>query len=414
MPTPDNRSACKLSPDHDLTKQQEILIQEILRFCTDNASRKRKVLVLQGAAGTGKSIVLNTAFARLRALSNQNSPDISDHRNSILLVNHPEMIKLYRRISEGIAFLRKCDYERPTTFINKARKTGQNTDIVFIDEAHLLLSRRDAYNHFRQDNHLEEILKISRIVVMVFDPTQVLKLKSFWNEKTLHDILGDRDVLFCHLTQQFRMHANEDVEQWIKAFSRQELLPLPAHQEFDFRIFDDAQNMYEAICQHEQETGLSRILATYDYPYVLNGQDHFITEGRFHLRWDRSMPEARLPWAERPDTINEVGSVYTIQGFDLNYAGIILGPSIDYDASSGRITADPSLYEDQMAFNGKNDIDPQGKIQTSIMMNAINVLMTRPMKGLYLYASSPKLRQQLMTLNDQRGVSDKNSLKKNK
>lgn len=143
------------------------------------------------------------------------------------------------------------------------------------------------------------------------------------------------------------------------------------------------------------------MLATYDYPYTLDGKDHFITEGRFHLRWDRSLPQEPLAWAERPDTIEEVGSVYTVQGFDLNYAGVILGPSVGWDEASQRIRIDTGRYEDRAAFAGQQGLDDPEQIRQAIMLNAINVLMTRPTRGLYLYASDPALRRQLGRLRDQ-------------
>ncbi|MBO1327778.1 DUF2075 domain-containing protein [Acetobacter suratthaniensis] len=403
MSVSDNRADLKLAPDRALTAEQEKLVCKIVAFCQDHEQGKGAVLVLQGDAGTGKSVVMNAAFARLRQQAGVGGGGGQAAPSLRFLVNHPEMIKLYRRIAEDVPGLRKRDYERPTTFINQSRKTGHVTDIVFVDEAHLLLSRRDAYNRFLQDNQLEEILRASRVVVMVFDPRQVLKFKSFWSEQSLHHLLGERQVVTYRLTTQFRMCAHADVSHWIEAFCQCRLLPLPAPQPFDFRIFEDAQTLYETIRQHEAEVGLCRMLATYDYPYVLNGQDHFITEGRFHLRWDRSLPEARLPWAERADTIDEVGSVYTVQGFDLNYVGLILGPSVDYDAKTDRIILDTSCYEDSAAFAGKAGIENPAALSEQIMLNALNVLMTRPTKGLYLYASRPALRQRLLALWQARG-----------
>lgn len=137
------------------------------------------------------------------------------------------------------------------------------------------------------------------------------------------------------------------------------------------------------------------MISTYDYPYRLDGEDHFIEEGRFRLRWDRSKPDEKLPWAERPDTIDEVGSVYTIQGFDLNYAGVILGPSLSYDAQTDSIRVDPARYEDSAAFQGQSGIVAPQMAKERIILNALNVLLTRGMKGLYLYAHDPALRERL-------------------
>lgn len=385
-----------------LTKAQHALVDHIVDFARTHHAASPAALVIEGDAGTGKSVVVNAAFERIQQLARdrQGHDPLAGSRN-LMLVNHPEMIKFYKRVAGTLPAVRKGDYQRPTSFVNQCHKSGTTADVVFVDEAHLLLSRSDRYNHFEQDNHLQEILALAKVVVLVFDPHQVLKFKSYWNRQRLQDLLHGHVVKHVQLTEQFRMHAEADVSQWIHGFRAGRLLPLPAEQSFDFRIFDDAQSMYEAICAHDRTAGMSRMLATYDYPYTLDGKDHFITEGRFHLRWDRSLPQEPLAWAERPDTIEEVGSVYTVQGFDLNYAGVILGPSVGWDEASQRIRIDTGRYEDRAAFAGQQGLDDPEQIRQAIMLNAINVLMTRPTRGLYLYASDPALRRQLGRLRDQ-------------
>ncbi|MBO1326156.1 DUF2075 domain-containing protein [Acetobacter sp. TBRC 12305] len=391
-----NSSETKLSPQRALSPAQEALVRRITTFCENHERDSHAVLVIHGDAGTGKSLVLNKAFAVLQqaARAKGATGPLAGTRN-VFLVNHPEMIKLYRNIAESSPTLRKKDYERPTTFINHMDKAGQRADIVFVDEAHLLLSRADRYNRFTQDNQLREIIRLSRVVVLVFDPRQVLKFKSYWDDQRLAQILGPVPHEVCTLTEQFRVRARPDMLEWISAFCHARLLPLPARQDFDFRIYDDAAAMYRDIRARNATYGLSRMLSTYDYPYTLDGHDHFIEEGAFRLRWDRARPEQRLPWAERADTIDEVGSVYTVQGFDLNYVGLILGPSVTYDPACGRIVIDPDRYEDGAAFAGRGHLHDPDTVKQQIMLNAINVLMTRGTRGLYLYASNPALRAAL-------------------
>lgn len=281
-------------------------------------------------------------------------------------------------------------------------KDNTKADILFVDEAHLLLTKSDKYNHFKQNNHLEELIKLSRITILVFDEKQVLKFKSCWDQGLLNTLVHAYPVETYHLSQQFRVQANTDVQEWIKAFYNYKINPMPRKQKFDFRFFNDAQDLYDLIRQKNNEYGLCRMLATYDYAYKLDSQDHFITEGRFHLRWDRSKPDEKLPWAERTDTIEEVGSVYTVQGFDLNYVGLILGPSVLYDEETDRIKIDSSRYEDSAAFTGRDGICDPEDVKQKIMLNAINVLMTRAVHGLYIYASDAALRKKLMQIQAER------------
>ncbi|ATI12272.1 MULTISPECIES: DUF2075 domain-containing protein [Acetobacter] len=392
-----NNAKNKLSSFQKLSPAQELLKKDILAFCKDHQKDEHAIFVIEGDAGTGKSLVINSIFNDLQRMSrNDHLGGCFSGKENYLIVNHPEMMKLYTNISEDFPYIRKKDFERPTTFINKMNKLGKRADVVLIDEAHLLLTRSDKYNRFNQNNHLEEIIKFARIVILVFDEKQILKFKSYWNKKTLSKILEGFPVRAFYLTDQFRMHAKADVLEWIKNFCSKKVTSFPKKQSFDFRCFEDAQEMYELIKQKNNQYGLSRIVATYDYPYRLDGKEHFIDEGRFHLRWDLSKPDEKLPWAERPDTINEVGSVYTVQGFDLNYVGLILGPSVTYDAQAECLRLDPARYEDGAAFAGKGGLAQPEQVKEQIMLNAINVLMTRSVKGLYIYAHDPALREKLL------------------
>ena len=399
-----NRSIFKLSPDKPLQAEQKKLKNRLDAFLCSNKDKNHACFIIYGDAGTGKSVFLNRVFMELQQHARADSQHPLFGLNNALLVNHPEMLKAYKNATESIPTLKKKDYERPTTFINQHHKTGNIADIVFVDEAHLLLTGPDRYNHFFQDNHLEEIMQIARLVVLVFDEKQVLKAKSCWEQKMLNELLQDYPVETFTLQRQFRMNVAKQHAEWIEQFCQGKLRPIPLSTErFELRPYSSAQQMYEDIQQHNQYRGLSRMLATYDYPYRLDGHDYFIIEGDFCLRWDRAKPHAKDPWAEREDTIEEVGSVYTIQGFDLNYVGLILGPSVTWDEASQQIVLHPDKYEDKAAFNGLGARDDAQEIKQKLMWNSINVLMTRAINGLYIYAHDPVLRQKLTQAKIQAG-----------
>ena len=90
------------------------------------------------------------------------------------MVNHPEILKVYREIAGHLPELYKKDFARPTSLINQLDKEQANIDVAIIDEAHLLLSKPDHYNNFYHDNQLVEIIKRAKVVVIVFDQYQVL------------------------------------------------------------------------------------------------------------------------------------------------------------------------------------------------------------------------------------------------
>ncbi|RYM04640.1 DUF2075 domain-containing protein [Sporolactobacillus sp. THM7-7] len=396
----DHSAVSKLSPFKALSSEQMMLKEKMIAFSRRHVKQDTPALfVLYGGAGTGKSVVLSAIFNEIQNLSKES--DTSDplyHTDNRLIVNHAEMFKLYREIAETLPNVKKKDIMRPTPFINQMNKSNQYAHIVLVDEAHLLLTKSDRYNRFNQDNQLEEIIKRSRVVMIVFDDKQFLKLKSHWNKARLQDFLKRFPSEEYVMTRQFRMHADPDVSEWIRGFVHKKIRPLPKKQTFDFRIFEDASEMYRLIRQKNAVCGLSRMIATYDYPYKLDGRDHFIHEKNFTLRWDRSKPHARKPWAERAESIDEVGSVYTVQGFDLNYAGVILGPSVTYDERHDQIKINIEKYEDQAAFSRRDDVKDLEAVKEQIILNSINVLMTRGTRGLYIYASDRKLRERLAAL----------------
>lgn len=114
------------------------------------------------------------------------------------------------------------------------------------------------------------------------------------------------------------------------------------------------------------------------------------------------------PWAEIPQTIDEVGSIYTCQGFDLNYTGIIIGPPISQVPASKRLQVNLDKYTDSEAFKKRADLtDPQEitSLEKRMIMNSLNVLFKRGVYGTYIYAHDPLLRHTLTDLFKKAGLT---------
>ena len=165
--------------------------------------------------------------------------------------------------------------------------------------------------------------------------------------------------------------------------------------------------MRQEIVKRNAEVGLFRILSTSGYPSILDGGKHYITlnikEGSFKMPWYQYNYTA-TPWAEIPATINEVGSIYTCQGFDLNYAGIIIGPPISQVQGRNRLQVNLDKMTDTEMFKKRTDLtDPVEieQLEKQMVMNSLNVLFKRGVHGCYLYAHDPLLRHTLCTLFDQ-------------
>ncbi len=397
-----NKDIFKLSPYKELSEQQLEIKMEILDFCRENMKKTGKhIFLVEGDAGTGKSVLLSSLFNTIQDYAHESSSPLADSDN-YLLVNHGEMIKTYQSIAYSLPNLKKKNFMKPTPFINQMDKLSKKADIVLVDEAHLLLSKDDAYNNFKYDNQLEEIIKRSRIIILIFDSKQVLKLKSYWNKSMLDRILKPYRYKSFQLTDQFRMQARPEITDWIDQFVQKRLLPLPASDNYyEVKVFADSQQFKNAIQQKNKTHGLSRVISTFDYLHKKDGDIYMVDEAGVHMPWNITKHNAT--WAEQEHTIHEAGSTYTVQGFDLNYAGVVLGPSVQYDANKDELRIDPSEYKDTEAFRSRNDFSAQEleHRKEEIILNSINILMKRGIRGLYIYAADEQLRQRLLELKEE-------------
>ncbi|WP_420908781.1 DUF2075 domain-containing protein [Lactobacillus agrestimuris] len=399
-----NDATKKLSPLKDLTNEQEKLVEQILAFINRNLDKnEHSIFTVYGDAGTGKSVVLANLFNQIEQAARKNENSKLYGTENYFVVNHPEILKVYKEIAGKSPDLFKKDFTRPTTLINQLDKKNSSVDVVVIDEAHLLLSRSDPYNNFTYDNQLVEIIKRAKVVVLVFDQYQVLRTKTFWTDKQLEKITHQYPHDDYHLTHQFRMNASDELINWFNHFTDdEEILPFPknARDNYDFRVFNDAEKMRQEIVKRNDEVGLSRILSTTGYPSILDGGKHYITEGKFKMPWDQYNYTSK-PWAEIPETIDEVGSIYTCQGFDLNYTGIILSPPLSQIPGTMKLKIDPSKFTDIEAFKKRKDLFDQNELTEAkkrLFMNMINVLLKRGVYGTYIYAHDPLLRETLYNL----------------
>ncbi|MDT2381859.1 DUF2075 domain-containing protein [Enterococcus avium] len=398
-----NKDIYKVSPYKELSPKQLEIKNEIIEYCKKSVdSTKEKVFMIEGEAGTGKSVVLASLYNTLQDLAKDKTSSISGTDN-YLLVNHGEMIKTYHSIAESLPNLKKNHILRPTSFINEMDKKGKKADIVLIDEAHLLLTKEDRYNNFYYKNQLEEIIKRSKITIFIFDPKQILRTKSYWTKGLMEQI--DQQYGFEHysLTDQFRMKSSEDTLKWIDNFHSKKISKLPkSTEDYSFEIMPSPESLKEKIETLDKKVGLARIVSVFDYLHKKDQKTYYVDEDGLHMPWNTT--ESKTTWAERADTIEEVGSIYTVQGFDLNHVGVFLGPSIDYDQKTDSLVIDISKYKDTGAFMGREDLSKGEllKCKEEIILNSLNTLMKRSIHGIYIYAVNESLRNRLLELQERR------------
>ena len=411
----------KASPLHKLTEEQqkakELIIEKVIKALKND--ERGQLIFIEGEAGTGKTVLNSSTFyelfCRYEEAKNNNEDFIDETSNCFLLVNHDEQITVYNQIADKLGLTDKYGQVvyKPTSFINKY-SVDNPVDVVFVDEAHLLLTQ--GKQSYRGNNQLEDILKRARVVVVMFDEDQILTTEQYWEDELLEKYknIAIKNGNYIKLENQLRMHANEDVIEWINSFTKKGIIrQLPADLgDYEIKIFDTPEELEEQILKKslKDETKLSRLIATYDWPYNSNKKSKKdfkyweVKIGKWHKPWNRELEQdldrkqkreiKKLSWAEQPQTIKEVGSTFTIQGFDLNYSGVILGPSVKY--RNGHIVFDTNeSYNEKATRNRTLSDGTSKKFGEKLLKHEVRVLMTRGVNGLYIYACDDELREHL-------------------
>lgn len=381
-----------------LTAEQGQQLADLEQFIQGHLQGSQPAIaVIEGEAGTGKSVLLTALFKRLQVGSKQPGSPYYGGQNRFV-VNHPELLKVYQELTQTEPVLLKKDYLRPTSLINRAHKDGQRYDVIVIDEGHLLLSKPEPYIKFKQQNQLVELIKLAKVVVVVFDFKQVMQSKMLWTPEMLATILAPYPHRYFNLAKQYRLQANQQVRTWLAALGRGEVTPLPQDcGAYDLQVFARASDLYAKIQERDAQVGLARVLSTTGF-VRRQANEHHVYMDDFDLPWDHYDGQT-TPWAERADSIGEVGSIYTIQGFDLNYAGLILGPPFEYDSIHRRIKINPAKVTHREIYKRRPDLQTPAelaKMKEAVMLNTLNVLVTRGIYGLYLTAADDDLRAALL------------------
>lgn len=396
----------KASPFHKLTKEQDDAKNDIILQILSNLSQnlEGQLILVEGEAGSGKTVLMSSLLYEL--FNSDEFPIDKDKISVHLLVNHEQQLTVYQQLAKKLGLKNKNGAEvimKPTSFINSQSKTDSKADIVIVDEAHLLLTQ--GKQSYQGKNHLKDLLANAKVVVAVFDENQILTTEQIWESEDLAEIRLDAQYIVS-LRNQMRINAQQSTIDWIRSLvDEQVIYPFRKDDKYDFRVFDSPQEMYDAIKEKDQhqENGISRMLATYDWKFKQKGKPEDnqywnVTIGDFSMPWNLQLPKDKatknLSWAEQKQTIDEIGSTYTIQGFDLNYAAVIIGPSVKY--RDGKIIFDPSASCNEKAIRNRTLSDgTKMKFGETLLKNELNVLLTRGVNGLYLFAVDEELQKAL-------------------
>ena len=173
--------------------------------------------------------------------------------------------------------------------------------------------------------------------------------------------------------------------------------------DYEFKVFDNPNEMRKAIEEKNKMNNKSRIVAGYCWDWIKDGNaknnssihDIVIPEHDFEISWNLGNSQT---WAIDTNSVNEAGCIHTCQGLEFDYVGVIIGGDMRYE-NDHIITDYTKRAKTDQSLKGINKIvkeqgqEEANKIADSIIKNTYRTLMTRGMKGCYVYCVDIKLQQ---------------------
>ena len=424
----ENSDLFKLSPFKSLTSDQTAAVQVILRHLLSNLKAHRSsTTVVDGEPGTGKTVVAIFLMKIIRDIAGgpERLDGDSDSAYSDFFTEANR--KALSHLKFGIvvpqqslrASVKKVFGKTPgldAGMVLSAFEVGQSKerfDLLLVDETHRLNQRANqssgtanadfaAINQrlFGEDNpartQLDWIRKQSDHQIFFLDPRQSVRPADL-----PHNIQAElidtarREEHYFKLWSQMRVQGGGDYIDYVRRI----LSPNPPHasrviDNYEFCIFAKLGEMRDAIRKKDKEVGLARLVAGYAWEWKSKGKNnraaYDIEVDGCHLRWNQTPTD----WINSPGSIDEVGSIHTVQGYDLNYCGVIIGPDLGYDPEGGGLFIQRDNYFDK---KGKEDnrrlgIKYSDEDLLEFIRNIYVVLLTRGMLGTYVYVCDPGLR----------------------
>ncbi len=421
-----NTDLFKLSPFKALTPDQAIAVEDILSgLFEDIGADRRSRIVIQGDPGTGKTVVgvyLTKLLQDIKAAALTEPADSDSILSEFFAEGYPELLEGFRiglvvpqqSLRKSIEkVFRKTPGLDPTMVLTpfEVGEAVDRFDLLIVDEAHRLNQRSSQASGqknaqfrtinerlFGQDDaektQLDWILERSDHQVFLLDSAQSVRPHDV-SEHSLRALLSqvDDQHRHYHLVTQMRVQSGSDYVGYVRGVLSTHPPQPETFAGYDLRSFDNLAEMHKTIRDRDAESGLSRLVAGYAWPWQSRknpGSFDIVLDGA-ELRWNKT----DVDWINSPGSINEVGSIHTIQGYDLNYAGVIIGRDLRFDPTTQRLVFDRSHYFDA---KGKENNRARGITYDDddilrFVRNIYSVLLTRGMLGTYIYVCDGELRQ---------------------
>jgi DUF2075 family protein len=207
------------------------------------------------------------------------------------------------------------------------------------------------------------------------------------------------NITELELSSQFRCNGSDGYLAWLD--NTLDISPTANMSlegiDYDFRVIDSPGDLHEIITERNRANNKSRVVAGYTWDWISQNDKNLydIEIGDYKARWN--LKDDGQAWIIKPNSVKEVGCIHTCQGLELDYVGVIIGP--DLVINDGRVLTDglqrAKTDKSLAGFKGmlKTDAKKAEVTADEIIKNTYRTLMTRGMKGCYIYCTDPQTQQ---------------------
>ena len=374
--------------------EQKVVYEEIL-----NASRrsmednKKRVVIVQGGPGTGKTVV---AINLLAQLTNEEQFCQYVSKNSA-----PRNV--YQKKLKGE--MKKSSIDNMFKGSGIYTETGKDViDTILVDEAHRLNEKSGMFHNIGE-NQIKEIIHAARCSVFFIDESQRVTLSDIGSVAEIEKWAkaADAEIIYLELISQFRCNGSDGYLAWldntleIRETANWDMTDI----DYDIQILDSPHDVRNIIIERNKKSNnRARILAGYCWNWLKAGQNdstiHDIQIGDFEISWNL---KNTTTFAIDENSVNEAGCIHTSQGLEFDYVGVIIGDDLRYENEkivtdfTKRAKTDQSLKGIKKLY--KENPEEAEKIADELIKNTYRTLMTRGMKGCYVYCTDEKLSEYL-------------------
>ena len=370
--------------------EQKVVYEEILNESRQSVKDdKKRVVIVKGGPGTGKSVVAVNLLVELTK-EDQFCQYVS--KNSA-----PRNV--YRKKLKGS--IRKSSVDNMFKGSGIYTETANNMiDTILVDEAHRLNEKSGMF-HNMGENQIKEIIHAAKCSVFFIDESQRVTLQNIGRVDEIRKWAEEEkaQITEMELVSQFRCNGSDGYLAWLDHtleirdtanFDMEDI-------DYDIRIFDSPTKMQELIIERNRTShNRARILAGYCWNWKKEGVNdpsvHDIKIGDFEISWNL---KNTTTFAIDEDSIHEAGCIHTSQGLEFDYVGVIIGDDMRYENGmvvtdfTKRARTDQSLKGIKKLY--KENPELANKEADEIIKNTYRTLMTRGMKGCYVFCTDQRL-----------------------